>query len=149
MQTPRAHCGGRGVDVCRARVSVGFPAVDHGQSRRQHRRHPPSLRVEAGAPRGDLRQALRPDERRAARFACRVPGGAGPAADFNDVSRTFLATLRDLLPALTEEELFWRFHFLLGAHYYTLSNPGRITIPSEGRVDPTDAERSLYYLVPF
>jgi AcrR family transcriptional regulator len=68
---------------------------------------------------------------------------------FNDVSRTFLAKLRELLPGLTEEELFWRFHFLLGAHYYTLSNPGRITVLSEGRVDPTHAETSLVYLVPF
>ena len=68
---------------------------------------------------------------------------------FNDVSRTFLKKLRELLPELSEEEMYWRFHFLLGAHYYTLSNPGRITVLSEGRVDPTDAERSLVYLVPF
>jgi len=68
---------------------------------------------------------------------------------FNEVSRTFLAKLRGLLSQVSEEELYWRFHFLLGAHYYTLSNPGRITILSEGRVDPTDAETSLFYLVPF
>jgi len=68
---------------------------------------------------------------------------------FNDVSRTFLKKLRELLPELSEDETYWRFHFLLGAHYYTLSNPGRITVLSEGRVDPTDAETSLKYLVPF
>jgi len=68
---------------------------------------------------------------------------------FNDVSRPFLKKLRELLPDLSEEEMYWRFHFLLGAHYYTLSNPGRITVLSEGRVDPTDAEMSLTYLVPF
>jgi hypothetical protein len=68
---------------------------------------------------------------------------------FNDVSRTFLKKLRELLPELSEEEMYWRFHFLLGAHYYTLSNPGRITVLSEGRVDPTDAETSLIHMVPF
>jgi AcrR family transcriptional regulator len=71
------------------------------------------------------------------------------ARHFNDVSRTFLTTLQGLLPALSEDELYWRFHFLLGAHYYTLSNPGRITSLSGGRVDPSHAERSLRFLVPF
>ena len=68
---------------------------------------------------------------------------------FNDVSRTFLKKLRELLPEISEEETYWRFHFLLGAHYYTLSNPGRITVLSEGRVDPSNAETSLAHMVPF
>lgn len=71
------------------------------------------------------------------------------ARHFNAVSRTFLGTMRDLLPQLGGDELYWRFHFLLGAHYYTLSDPGRIAILSEGRVDPSHAERSVRYLVPF
>jgi AcrR family transcriptional regulator len=68
---------------------------------------------------------------------------------FNEVTGAFLARVHELLPLLSEEELYWRFHFLLGAHYFTLSNPGRITTLSGGRIDPTDAEQSLHYMVPF
>jgi AcrR family transcriptional regulator len=68
---------------------------------------------------------------------------------FNEVTRTFLAALGELLPDLSRDELYWRFHFLLGAHYYTLSNPGRISTLSGGRIDPSDAEQSLHFMVPF
>lgn len=68
---------------------------------------------------------------------------------FNDVSRTFVSALVDVLPQFTEEEVFWRFQFLLAAQYYTLSNPGRIIILSNGRCDPSDAEESLRHMVPF
>jgi AcrR family transcriptional regulator len=68
---------------------------------------------------------------------------------FNDVSRTFAAALRDVLPQFSEVEVYWRFQFLLSAQYYTLSNPGRIAILSEGRCDPSDPEVALRYMVPF
>jgi len=68
---------------------------------------------------------------------------------FNKVSRTFASALRDVLPNLSEEEVFWRFQFLLAAQYYTLSNPGRIAIISEGRCDPSDPEEALRHMVPY
>jgi AcrR family transcriptional regulator len=68
---------------------------------------------------------------------------------FNEVSRTFMRAIVDVLPQFTEEEVFWRFQFLLAAQYYTLSNPGRIVILSEGKCDPSDAEESLRHMVPF
>ena len=37
----------------------------------------------------------------------------------------------------------------IAAQYYTLSNPGRIVILSEGRCDPSDGEASLRHMVPF
>jgi len=67
---------------------------------------------------------------------------------FNDVSRTFVAALRDVLPDLPDVELYWRFQLLLSALYYTLSNPGRIAILSEGRCDPSDPDLALEHLVP-
>jgi AcrR family transcriptional regulator len=68
---------------------------------------------------------------------------------FNEVSRTFAAALRDVLPQFSEEEVYWRFQFLLSAQYYTLSNPGRVAILSEGKCDPSDAEAALRHMVPF
>jgi AcrR family transcriptional regulator len=68
---------------------------------------------------------------------------------FNEVSRTFVSALVDVLPDFSEEEVYWRFQFLLAAQYYTLSNPGRIVILSEGRCDPSDGEASLRHMVPF
>ena len=67
---------------------------------------------------------------------------------FNEVTRTFAAALRDVLPELTEVEVWWRFQFLLSAQYYTLSNPGRVVILSNGVCDPTDAEEALRHMVP-
>jgi AcrR family transcriptional regulator len=68
---------------------------------------------------------------------------------FNEVSRTFAAALRDVLPQFSEEEVYWRFQFLLSAQYYTLSNPGRVAILSEGKCDPSDVEAALRHMVPF
>jgi AcrR family transcriptional regulator len=68
---------------------------------------------------------------------------------FNQVTGAFLSRIHELLPALSMDELYWRFHFLLGAHYYTLSNPERITTLSGGRVDPVNAEQAIHYMVPF
>lgn len=68
---------------------------------------------------------------------------------FNEVSRTFVSALLGVLPEFSEEEVFWRFQFLLAAQYYTLSNPGRVIILSEGKCDPSDGEASLIHMVPF
>jgi hypothetical protein len=40
-------------------------------------------------------------------------------------------------------------HFLLGAQYYTLANPGRIQVISGNVCDPSDAERAIRELVVF
>lgn len=68
---------------------------------------------------------------------------------FNEVSRTFAGAVRAVLPQFSVEEVYWRFQFLLAAQYYTLSNPGRVKILSEGRCDPSNAEEALRYMVPF
>lgn len=68
---------------------------------------------------------------------------------FNHVSGTFIGALMKELGHLTVRDLFWRFHFLLGAQYYTLANPGRIQVLSEGRCDPSNIETALSELVAF
>lgn len=68
---------------------------------------------------------------------------------FNKVSRTFASAIREVLPNLSAADVFWRFQFLLAAQYYTLSNPGRIAIISEGLIDPSDPEEALRHMVPY
>lgn len=68
---------------------------------------------------------------------------------FNHVSGTFIGALLKELRHLSARDIFWRFHFLLGAQYFTLANPGRIQTLSEGRCDPSDVETALSELVHF
>lgn len=68
---------------------------------------------------------------------------------FNDTSQRFIDALRKRLPHLGQPELYFRFHFLLGAHYYTLLNPHRIHDLSQGLCDPADTEKTLRTMIAF
>lgn len=68
---------------------------------------------------------------------------------FNDVSGRFIQALLAELSHLQPEDVFWRFHFLLGAQYFTLANPGRIQALSDDRCDPSDAERAISEMIAF
>jgi AcrR family transcriptional regulator len=69
------------------------------------------------------------------------------AQHFNETSRRFIEALAKVLPQIGMEELYFRFHFLLGAQYYTLLNPNRISDLSGGLCDPADAEKALHHMV--
>jgi AcrR family transcriptional regulator len=69
------------------------------------------------------------------------------AQHFNDTSRRFIDALKTALPQIGREELYFRFHFLLGAQYYTLLNPDRIFDLSGGLCDPADAEKALRHMI--
>ena len=71
------------------------------------------------------------------------------AENFNQSSRTFVAALRECLPELSEDDVLWRFHFMLGTIYYSATNPQRIKAFSRGRCDPGDVEATVRNLVPF
>jgi AcrR family transcriptional regulator len=71
------------------------------------------------------------------------------AANFDQSSRTFVAVLHECLPALSEDEILWRFHFMLGTIYYSATSPQRIKTFSHGRCDPGDLEATVRHLVPF
>lgn len=71
-------------------------------------------------------------------------------ADAFDVSsRLYMEALQRRLPGLDPQELFWRFHFLLGAMVYTMADAGRIQSLTDGRCDPGDVEGALRHIVPF
>ncbi|GGE28170.1 TetR family transcriptional regulator [Agaricicola taiwanensis] len=71
------------------------------------------------------------------------------AKHFNAVTGTFVEALMAELTHLARQDFYWRFHFLLGAQYYTLANPGRIQIISGSACDPSDTERAVQELIAF
>jgi AcrR family transcriptional regulator len=71
------------------------------------------------------------------------------AQNFDQSSRIFVEALRRCLPHLKTEDVLWRFHFLLGAIYYTGAGPHRIRDLSNGRCDPSDPVASAKELIPF
>ena len=71
------------------------------------------------------------------------------ADNFDQSSRIFVEALRKCLPHLTIEDILWRFHFLLGAIYYTGAGPHRIRELSNGRCDPSDPVACAEELIPF
>ncbi len=71
------------------------------------------------------------------------------ADNFDASSRLFIEALNRCLPGLTRDEIYWRFHFLLGTIYYTGAGPNRIRVLSDGRCDPSDPRATTKHLVPF
>jgi AcrR family transcriptional regulator len=70
------------------------------------------------------------------------------AKNFDKSSTAFVDALCDALPHRSRTEVCWRFHFLLGAIYYTAAGPHRIYAFSKGKCDPSDREAVIAALVP-
>jgi AcrR family transcriptional regulator len=66
---------------------------------------------------------------------------------FDASSRKFIEAIAEALPGLPRQELYWRFHFLIGSMFYTMADSGRIQALSEGECDPSDTEEALRRLV--
>ena len=60
-----------------------------------------------------------------------------------------LSRIAAALPDLPRAEVEWRFHFMLGAMFYTMADSGRIQALTKGRVDPGDVGRALRHMIPF
>ncbi len=71
------------------------------------------------------------------------------AENFDCSSSAFVDALGSCLPGLARDEILWRFHFMLGAIYYSASGPNRIISFSQGRCNPLDVEANLRHLKPF
>jgi AcrR family transcriptional regulator len=71
------------------------------------------------------------------------------AENFDETSRSFIDALSRSLPHLTREDIFWRFHFLLGAIYYTAAGPHRIRTLSKGKCDPSNPKATTDELIIF
>jgi AcrR family transcriptional regulator len=68
---------------------------------------------------------------------------------FDLSSREFLDAMAGALPQVPRAEIEWRFHFMLGAMFYTMANTGRIQALTKGRVDPGNVKRALHHMIPF
>ena len=60
-----------------------------------------------------------------------------------------LQALACALPHVAPEDLYWRFHFVLGAMVYTMAMPGRIESITQGGIDTRDPEAALEHLIRF
>jgi AcrR family transcriptional regulator len=69
------------------------------------------------------------------------------AQTFDDTSHAFIDAILDSLPHIPRNEIVWRSHFLLGALYYTLVTPERVSRLSRGGADGTDAGHAIEELV--
>lgn len=70
-----------------------------------------------------------------------------PSKYYDESSRLFIDALRQELPDLPREDLYWRFHILLGAMFFTMANPARIERLADGAIDTSDTEAAISYLV--
>ncbi len=68
---------------------------------------------------------------------------------FGRTNEMALQALAKALPKLSQHELYWRFHFMLGTMVYTMARPGRIESMSHGEIDTTDPEAALEHMVRF
>ncbi|MBR1221376.1 TetR family transcriptional regulator [Bradyrhizobium sp. U87765 SZCCT0131] len=66
---------------------------------------------------------------------------------FDDTTQTFIAAIRESLPHLPLTTVVWRCQFLLGALYYTLITPERVTRLSRGEADGSDVAHAIEELV--
>lgn len=66
---------------------------------------------------------------------------------FNASNRRFVEALSVTCPSMSRDEIYWRYHIMLGAINYTINTPSRIQILSKGACDPTDLDAALENLV--
>ncbi|MBR1121790.1 TetR family transcriptional regulator [Bradyrhizobium lablabi] len=69
------------------------------------------------------------------------------AQTFDDTSHAFIDAIHESLPHIPRDEIVWRGHFLLGALYYTLVTPERVSRLSRGGADGSDAGNAIEQLV--
>ena len=68
---------------------------------------------------------------------------------FDVIQQRFMAAFRGALPKLSDLDLLWRIHTMIGAMVHTLLNPEVLLAYSVGRCDPRDPDLTLGQLVPF
>ncbi len=69
------------------------------------------------------------------------------AQTFDDTSHAFIDSVHESLPHIPRDEIVWRSHFLLGALYYSLVTPERVSRLSRGGADGSDAADAIEQLV--
>ena len=69
------------------------------------------------------------------------------AQTFDDTSHAFIDAVHESLPHIPRTDIVWRSHFLLGALYYSLVTPDRVSRLSRGEADGSDAASAIEQLV--
>ena len=69
------------------------------------------------------------------------------AQTFDDTSHAFIDAIHGSLPQIPRTEIVWRCHFLLGALYYSLVTPERVSRLSRGEADGSDPAHAIEQLV--
>ena len=69
------------------------------------------------------------------------------ASTFDETSHALIDAIGRCLPHLPRPIIAWRCHFLLGALYYTLVNPERVTRLSRGKAKGDDLDEAVDPLV--
>jgi AcrR family transcriptional regulator len=69
------------------------------------------------------------------------------AQTFDDTSHAFIDAIHQSLPHIPRTELVWRAHFLLGALYYSLVTPERVSRLARGEADGSDPASAIEQLV--
>ena len=69
------------------------------------------------------------------------------AGTFDRISHAFLDAIAECLPGASKVDLIWRSQFLLGALYYALINPERVTRLSGGAIIGTDRDLAVEQIV--
>jgi len=69
------------------------------------------------------------------------------AQTFDDTSHAFVDAICEALPHIPRTEIVWRSHFLLGALYYTLVTPERVSRLSRGDTNGADPAEAIEQLV--
>ena len=69
------------------------------------------------------------------------------AQTFDDTSHAFIDAIHETLPHIPRTEIVWRSHFLLGALYYTLVTPERVSRLSRGEADGAEPGEAIEQLV--
>lgn len=88
------------------------------------------------------------------RFIGRVMSETGEHVEamrgvFREVQLRFFPAFHRALPHLTERDVFWRMHLLVGSMCNLMSDPTRISVLSGGRCDGSDPDESVRQLVAF
>jgi hypothetical protein len=66
---------------------------------------------------------------------------------FDDTTNAFIDAIEQSLPHLSRATIIWRSQFLLGALYYTLINPDRVSRLSRGVADGSNIAEGIEQLV--
>jgi AcrR family transcriptional regulator len=66
---------------------------------------------------------------------------------FDDNDLRFIEELKAALPNLSYEEVHWRFHFLVGAMLYTMSDSGQLEGLSGGKCHPMQTDIALETMI--